>query len=276
MYSILENTQLNEQMIKLVINNPLVAKKVKPGQFVIVKVDELGERIPLTIADYDADLGTVTLIVQTIGLTTLKLKNLKVGDKLNAMVGPLGKETDFEGAKNILVIGGGVGLAIAYPSAKFLHNNGYAVDVVAGFRNKDLIILEKDVSNNSHEAIFCTDDGSNGRQGFVTDYALKWIEERTYDLVVCIGPLPMMKAVCNLTKKYNLKTIISLNSVMIDGTGMCGGCRVTVNNQTKFACVDGPDFDGHQVDFNELMMRNTTYREIEGHKCNLYQDKGGQ
>ncbi|MCH5325369.1 MAG: sulfide/dihydroorotate dehydrogenase-like FAD/NAD-binding protein [Eubacterium sp.] len=274
MYKILTRRQLNETVVLMEIDAPLIAKKAQAGQFIILRVDERGERMPLTIADYDREKGTVTIIFQIVGQTTMLLSQMKEGDALLDFVGPLGKATDFEGAKKVCVIGGGVGCAIAYPSAKQLFNDGAEVDVIAGFRNKDIVILEDEFKAACNNLYVTTDDGSYGEKGFVTDKLKSLIEAgNKYDLAVAIGPVPMMKFVCEVTKPYGIKTLVSLNPIMIDGTGMCGGCRVTVGGETKFACVDGPDFDGHEVNFDELMKRNGTYREREAHdreNCRIY------
>lgn len=275
MFKIVEKTRLNSSMTKMVIEAPFVAKKAMPGQFIILRVDEFGERIPLTIADYDRKKGTVTIIFQVVGKTTMLLDKFNAGESISDFVGPLGKASELEGYKKVAVIGGGAGCAIAYPQAKALHEMGTAVDVIAGFRNIDLIILEDEMRNACQNLTVMTDDGSNGFKGFVTNALEDNIKNgANYDLVIAIGPIPMMKAVCDLTKKYNIKTIVSMNPIMIDGTGMCGGCRLTVGGQTKFACVDGPDFDGHEVDFDEAMKRLGTYksieqRERESHDCRL-------
>ena len=264
MFPILEKRRLNDAMTLMVVEAPFIAKKAKAGQFIILRVNETGERIPLTIADYDREKGTVTIIFQKVGKTTLLLDTLNVGDAILDFIGPLGKASELEGYKRVAVIGGGPGCAIAYPQAKALHALGAKVDMIAGFRNKDIVILEDEMRAASDNLIIMTDDGSNGNKGFVTDALKKQIEAGAdYDLVVAIGPLIMMKVVCDLTKQYNIKTIISMNPIMIDGTGMCGGCRLTVGGKTKFACVDGPDFDGHEVDFDEAMLRLRTYRDQE-------------
>ena len=264
MFPILEKRRLNDAMTLMVVEAPFIAKKAKAGQFIILRVNETGERIPLTIADYDREKGTVTIIFQKVGKTTLLLDTLNVGDAILDFIGPLGKASELEGYKRVAVIGGGAGCAIAYPQAKALHALGAKVDMIAGFRNKDIVILEDEMRAASDNLIIMTDDGSNGNKGFVTDALKKQIEAGAdYDLVVAIGPLIMMKVVCDLTKQYNIKTIISMNPIMIDGTGMCGGCRLTVGGKTKFACVDGPDFDGHLVDFDEAMLRLRTYRDQE-------------
>ena len=256
------------------IDAPAVAKKAEPGQFIILRVDEYGERIPLTVADYDRQKGTVTIIFQVVGATTEKLNALNEGDCLHDFVGPLGKPSETEGLKKVAVIGGGVGCAIAYPVAKKLFEQGTEVHSIVGFRNKDLVILEDEFKSHSSKYVIVTDDGSYGAKGLVTDALKQLIESgETYDEVIAIGPLIMMKFVCQLTKEYGIKTIVSMNPIMIDGTGMCGGCRLTVGGQTKFACVDGPDFDGHLVDFDLAMKRAAMYRPFEAkqkeHVCNL-------
>lgn len=264
MFKIVEKTPLNPSMTRMVVEAPFIAKKALPGQFIILRVDEFGERIPLTIADYDREKGTVTIIYQKVGKTTMLLDKLGVGEYILDFVGPLGKASELEGYQKVAVIGGGAGCAIAYPQAKALHNMGAHVDIIAGFRNEELIILNNEMAAVSDELIVMTDDGSNGNKGFVTDALLRKIEAGAgYDLVIAIGPMPMMKAVSSLTKGYGIKTIVSMNTIMIDGTGMCGGCRLTVGGQTKFACVDGPDFDGHEVDFDEAMKRAAVFKDQE-------------
>ena len=264
MYTILEKTALNPSMTKMSVEAPLIARKAKPGQFIIYRVDEFGERVPLTIADTNKDKGSVTIIYQKVGASTMLLDTLEVGDSILDFVGPLGVPTELDGYTKVAVIGGGAGCAIAYPQAKALFSKGAQVDVIAGFRNKDLIILEDEMRAVSSRLFVMTDDGSNGSKGFVTTALEQCIKDGAeYDLVIAIGPVPMMKAVCQLTKQYGVKTIVSMNPIMIDGTGMCGGCRLTVSGKTKFACVDGPDFDGHEVDFDELMKRNVMYRTQE-------------
>ncbi|HIS68284.1 MAG TPA: sulfide/dihydroorotate dehydrogenase-like FAD/NAD-binding protein [Candidatus Gallacutalibacter stercoravium] len=264
MFPILQKERLNPSMTRMVVEAPFIAQKAKAGQFIILRVNEHGERIPLTIADYDREKGTVTIIYQKVGKTTMILDELEPGDAILDFIGPLGKASELEGYRKVAVIGGGAGCAIAYPQAKALHQMGAQVDVIAGFRSQDLIILEKEMTDVSDRLIVMTDDGSNGNKGFVTDALQKCIQEGAgYDLVVAIGPIPMMRAVSNLTREYAIKTIVSMNPIMIDGTGMCGGCRLTVNGETKFACVDGPDFDGHQVDFDQAMKRLRTYKVEE-------------
>ncbi len=275
MYQIVEKRQLNDTVVLMKVAAPFIAKKAKPGQFIIFRVNEHGERIPLTIADYDREAGTVTIIFQIVGRGTQELAALNQGDSILDFVGPLGKPSEFENVKKVAVIGGGVGCAIAYPQAKYLHSIGVDVDLIAGFRNKDIVILEEEMKAASNRLILTTDDGSYGKKGFVTNALQELIDEgNQYDMVVAIGPVPMMKFVCAVTKPYGIKTVVSLNPIMIDGTGMCGGCRVTVGGEIKFACVDGPDFDGHLVDFDELMKRNTIYKNQEHnaavHQCRLY------
>ncbi len=272
MYKILKKETLSEQVKLLVIDAPPVAKKAQPGQFIILRIDEHGERIPLTIADYDAQAGTVTIIFQEVGKTTIHLGTLNEGDSLLDFVGPLGKASHFDSSvKKAAVIGGGLGTAIAYPQAKKLHSLGVKVTSITGFRNKELIILEDEISKVSDKLLVMTDDGSNGHKGFVTDALKAEIEAgEKFDLVIAIGPLIMMKFVSKLTKEYGIKTIVSMNPVMIDGTGMCGGCRVTVGGKTQFACVDGPDFDGHEVDFDEAMRRQNMYKHQQEDSCNLF------
>ncbi|MDO5149130.1 MAG: sulfide/dihydroorotate dehydrogenase-like FAD/NAD-binding protein [Oscillospiraceae bacterium] len=270
MFKIVTKRVLNEAVVLMEIEAPFIAKKAQPGQFIIFRVDEHGERVPLTIADYDREKGTVTIIFQIVGRSTEKLSALNEGDTILDFVGPLGVPTHIEeDAKSVCVVGGGVGCAIAYPQAKALFNKGIDTTVIAGFRNKDIVILEDEFRAASTDLIITTDDGSYGKQGFVTTALEELIQGgKKFDEVIAIGPVPMMKFVCDVTKKYGIKTTISLNPIMIDGTGMCGGCRVTVGGETKYACVDGPDFDGHQVNFDELMKRNSTYREQE-HNCRM-------
>ena len=274
MYRIVEKEALNPTVTRMVIEAPLVAQKAQPGQFIIFRASEDGERVPLTIADYDREKGTVTIIFQIVGAATMELNALEQGDGLTDFVGPLGKPSDLEGLKKVAVVGGGVGCAIAYPTAKRLHELGAEVHSVVGFRGRDLVILEKEFSAVSDRLVMMTDDGSYGEKGLVTNALERLIQEgNRYDEVIAIGPLVMMKFVCKVTEKYGVKTTVSMNPIMIDGTGMCGGCRLTVGGQTKFACVDGPDFDGHQVDFDEAMQRGGMYRDFEAHAreaaCNL-------
>lgn len=275
MYEILKREELNETVIRLVINAPRVAKKAQAGQFIILRTDENGERIPLTVADYDTEKGTVTIIFQVVGATTEKLKHMKEGECLHDFVGPLGRATHVDGLKKVAVVGGGVGCAIAYPVAKKLHSLGCEVHSVIGFRSKDLVILEDDFKGVSDKLVLMSDDGSAGQKGLVTDALRALIESgEKYDEVITIGPLPMMKFVCLLTKEYGIKTVASMNPIMIDGTGMCGGCRLSVGGKTVFACVDGPEFDGHEIDFDEAIERSSMYRGFERHAhesaCNLF------
>ena len=275
MFKITEKTPLNPTVTKMVIEAPLVAKKAQPGQFIIVRAKEDSERIPLTVADYDREAGTVTIIFQIVGGGTMELNSLSEGESVHDFVGPLGRPSELEGIKKVAVVGGGVGCAIAYPTAKRLHELGAEVHSIVGFRNKDLVILEKEFEAVSDKMAKMSDDGSWGEKGLVTNALEALIKEgNQYDEVIAIGPLVMMKFVCKLTKEYGIKTTVSMNPIMIDGTGMCGGCRLTVGGETKFACVDGPDFDGHLVDFDEAMHRGSTYKEFETHAreaaCNLF------
>lgn len=277
MYKIIKKKELNPTVTLMEIDAPLVAKKAEPGQFIILRVDDEGERIPLTVADFDREAGTVTIIFQIVGSTTEKLNHLNEGDEIKDFVGPLGVPTHTEGFKKVAVVGGGVGCAIAYPVAKKLHNSGCEVHSVVGFRNKDLLILEDEFKAVSDKYVVMTDDGSKGEKGLVTDALKKLIESgEKYDEVIAIGPLVMMKFVCRLTKEYDIKTMVSMNPIMIDGTGMCGGCRLTVGGETKFACVDGPDFDGHLVDFDEAIERSNMYKDFERQRydetCNLFKN----
>ena len=275
MYKIINKKELNPTVTLMEIDAPLVAAKAEPGQFIILRVDENGERIPLTIADFNREKGTVKIIFQIVGATTEKLNHLNTGDSIHDFVGPLGKPTETEGKKKVAVVGGGVGCAIAYPVAKKLHEHGCEVHSIVGFRTKDLVILEDEFRAASSKFVLMSDDGSCGEKGLVTDALKKLIESgEKYDEVITIGPLIMMKFVCKLTKEYGIKTVASMNPIMIDGTGMCGGCRLTVGGKTKFACVDGPEFDGHEIDFDEAMSRSAMYRQFErkAHEdtCNLF------
>ena len=264
MYLILKKEPLNPTVTRMVIDAPHIARKAEPGQFIILRVHEDGERIPLTIADFDREQGTVTIIFQIVGATTELLNHLEAGDSLHDFVGPLGRPSEVEGLKKVAVVGGGVGCAIAYPIAKKLHQLGAQVHAIVGFRSKDLVILEEEFQAASDKLVVMTDDGSYGEKGLVTNALEQLIDAgEQYDEVIAIGPLVMMKFVTQLTKQHNIKTVVSMNPIMIDGTGMCGGCRVTVGGEIKFACVDGPDFDGHQVDFDELMNRNSVYKKEE-------------
>ncbi len=276
MYKIIRKRLLNSAgtTIEMVVEAPLVAKKCLAGQFIIFRLDEYGERVPLTIADYDRQQGTVTIMFQPVGRSTAMLGDLNEGDFILDFVGPLGKPTAMEGLKRVAVVGGGVGCAIAYPVAKAMHEKGIEVDMIAGFRSKDIVMLEDEMRNASTNLYITTDDGSYGIKGFTTDKLKELIEAgRSYDRVVAIGPGMMMKFVCKTTEPYGIETVVSLNPIMVDGTGMCGGCRVTVDGKTKFACVDGPEFDGHQVDWDELLKRGAFYKDEEtnqkDHVCHL-------
>ncbi len=275
MFRIVRKQVLNPTVTLMEIAAPLVARKAEPGQFIILRVDADGERIPLTVADFDREKGTVTIIYQIVGATTEKLNHLNEGDSIADFVGPLGKATETEGLKKVAVVGGGVGCAIAYPVTKKLHEQGAEVHAIVGFRSKDLVILEDEFRNASSRLVLMSDDGSYGEKGLVTDALKKLIDSgEQYDMVIAIGPLIMMKFVCKLTREYGIKTIVSMNPIMIDGTGMCGCCRLSVGGKTMFACVDGPDFDGHAVDFDETMARAATYKTFErkAHEdtCNLF------
>ncbi|MDO5331295.1 MAG: sulfide/dihydroorotate dehydrogenase-like FAD/NAD-binding protein [Bacillota bacterium] len=275
MYKIVKKKQLNPSVILMEIDAPFVARKAQPGQFIILRVDEDGERIPLTIADYDGNAGTVTIIFQIVGGTTLRLSHKNEGESISDFVGPLGRPSECEGFKKVCVVGGGVGCAIAYPVAKKLHSLGTEVTAITGFKNKDLVILEKEFTNDTNTHIKVSDDGSWGEKGLVTDALRKLLESgQQFDEVIAIGPIVMMKFVSAVTKEFNVKTIISMSPIMVDGTGMCGACRLTVGGETKFACVDGPDFDGHLVDFDEAMSRGSMYKDFEAkekdHVCNLF------
>ena len=272
MYKILKKEKLNDSVTRMVIKAPFVAKKAEPGQFIILRVDKDGERVPFTIADYDRENETVTIIFQVVGAETSMLNLKNEGDYIEDFVGPLGNPTKTEGYHKVAVVGGGVGTAIAYPVAKKFHQQGAVVHSIVGFRNKDLVILQDEFETVSDKYVLISDDGSTGKQGFVTDALKELIDSgEKYDLVMAIGPIPMMKFVSNLTKEYGIKTIVSMNPIMIDGTGMCGGCRLTVGGETKFACVDGPEFDGHLVDFDEAMERGAMYRKFEREEeCNLF------
>ena len=275
MYKIVRKEILNPTVTLMEVLAPFVAKKAEPGQFIILRVDEKGERIPLTIADYDREKGTITIIFQIVGGSTVKLNALNENDYIHDFVGPLGVPTHTEGLKKVAVVGGGVGCAIAYPVAKKLHELGCEVHSIIGFRNKDLVILEKEFKEASDILCLMTDDGSYGEQGLVTTALEKLIlEGNLYDEVIAIGPLPMMKFVTLVCKKYNIKVVVSMNPIMVDGTGMCGACRLTVGGKMKFACVDGPEFDGYEVDFDEVILRTTMYKDFEKKSrektCNLF------
>ena len=275
MYKIVKKQPLNPTVTRMEIEAPLIAKKAKPGQFIILRVDENGERIPLTVAGYDRERGTVTIIFQIVGATTEKLNHLNEGECLHDFVGPLGVPTHVDGLKKVCVIGGGVGCAIALPIAEELHAMGAEVTSIIGFRNQDLVILEDEFKACSDHFTLMTDDGSYGEKGNVTAPLKTLLENgERFDEVIAIGPLIMMKFVCLTTKEYDQKTVVSMNPIMVDGTGMCGGCRLTVGGKTKFACVDGPDFDGHEVDFDEAMSRSRSYTPFERHAyeeaCNQF------
>ncbi len=275
MYKVKRKESLNPTVTLMEIDAPLIAKKAEPGQFIILRVDKDGERVPLTIADFDRENGTVTIIFQVVGATTVALNNVEENGYILDFVGPLGVASHTDGLKKVAVVGGGVGCAIAYPVAKKLHAQGTEVHSIVGFRNKDLVILEEEFKNASDVMKIMTDDGSYGEKGLVTNALKELIESgNEYDEVIAIGPLIMMKFVAELTKQYGIKTTVSMNPIMIDGTGMCGGCRLTVGGETKFACVDGPDFDGHLVDFDEAMQRSRRYKDFETEKhddmCNLF------
>ena len=286
MFRIVTKRPLHDTVTLMEIEAPAVAKKALPGQFIILRIDEEGERIPLTVAGTDKERGTVTIIFQKVGYTTKKLDLLNEGDALLDFVGPLGRASELEGMKRVAVIGGGLGVAIAYPQAKALHEMGAEVDVIVGYRSTDLMILMDELKAASTNLYVMTDDGSNGHQGFVTTALEEQLKAGVkYDHVIAIGPLVMMRAVCKLTKEYNIPTIVSMNPIMIDGTGMCGCCRVTVDGKMKFACVDGPDFDGQLIDWDEAISRSRMYKKeeqqsMEKHACNLknielQQQRGG-
>lgn len=280
MYKILRKKELNPTVTLMDIEAPLVARSAEPGQFIILRVDEEGERIPLTVADFDREKGSVTIIFQIVGATTEKLNQKKEGEYIQDFAGPLGRATETEGLRKVAVVGGGVGCAIAYPVAKKLFESGCEVHSIVGFRNKELVILEDEFRANSSKLVLMSDDGSYGEKGLVTDALRRLIESgEKYDRVITIGPLIMMKFVCALTREYGIPTVASMNPIMIDGTGMCGGCRLTVGGVTKFACVDGPEFDGHLIDFDEAMARSSTYRAFERHAheetCNLFKKAEG-
>ncbi len=275
MFTVKAKESLNEITTKMTVYAPHIAKKAKAGQFIIFRTNEKGERIPLTIADSDKDAGTVTIIFQEVGKSTKELGALNVGEKILDFVGPLGSPSKLDGIKNAAVVGGGLGCAIAFPQAKQLHKNGANVDIIAGFRSKDLVILEDEMKAVSDNLYICTDDGTYGTKGFVTNMLKSLLDSgKKYDEIIVVGPLPMMKFTSFLTKEYGVKTTVSMNTIMIDGTGMCGGCRLTVGGETKFACVDGPEFDGHLVDFDEAIRRVGMYKDVEKikddeHNCRL-------
>lgn len=267
-YTIVRKENLCPQIFLMEIDAPLVAKKAEPGQFIILRIDERGERVPFTVADFDREKGSVTIIVQAVGKTTRELAMLNAGDSILDFAGPLGMPTKLDGLKKVAVIGGGLGNAIAYPQAKKLHAMGADVTMIAGFRSTDFIILEKEMQAVSDRLIITTDDGSNGTKGFVTDRLGELLNDgETFDEVLAVGPLMMMRAVCHLTEPYHISTTVSMNPVMIDGTGMCGGCRVIVDGKPRFACVDGPDFDGHLIDWDAAINRQKMFKTQEKRAC---------
>lgn len=274
MYSIIEKKILSDNVKQFKIKAPLIAQKAKAGQFIILRIDEKGERIPLTIADFDRVKGTVTIIFMEVGKTTRQLGKMREGDNILNFAGPLGEASDIKKYGTVVCIGGGVGIAPLYPIIKALKEAGNYVICILGARNKSLLMLEDEIEEYSDELHIATDDGSKGLKGFVSDVLQNLIDsDKTIDIVWSIGPVIMMKVVANLTKKYDIKTIVSLNPIMVDGTGMCGGCRVEVDGKTKFACVDGPEFDGHKVDFNNLMLRNKRFLRDEEESCKMLEEK---
>lgn len=270
-YEIISKKQFSEKVNEYVVYAPDVAHRVRAGQFIILRATEDGERVPFTVCDYDREKGTINILVQTVGYSTMILEKLSVGDTICDFVGPLGKPTDLSGFDKILLVGGGIGSAVIYPQAKQLMLENKAADVIVGARNESLVIYENDFKKFSNEFFVMTDDGSAGEKGFVTDKIKNLLDEgKKYDCIFAVGPLPMMKAVCALTKNYGVKTIVSMNTIMVDGTGMCGSCRLTVDGKVKYACVDGPEFDGHLVDFDEAINRSKFYKEQEKeHVCRL-------
>ena len=270
MNKIVKKTRLAENVTEYVIDAPAVAKHAHPGQVVILRVDGHGERVPFTICDYDAAMGTVTILVQEVGYSTLALAQIPEGGCIADFVGPLGNPTDLSAYKNILLIGGGIGSAVIYPQAKALRQKGQPSDVIVGARNVSLLMYEKEFAAAAKNLYLITDDGSSGVKGFVTDELKRLAAVNKYDCVFAVGPMPMMRAVCAVTKELGIRTVVSMNSIMVDGTGMCGGCRLTCGGKTKYACVDGPEFDGHEIDWDEAINRSRTYREQEAeHKCRL-------
>lgn len=275
MFEIIRKEQLNNYMTHVVLKAPLVAQKAKAGQFVILRTDEFAEKIPITIFDTDRIKGTIEIIYQKVGVATYKLDKKAEGDFIEDILGPLGKPSNFGNYKKVMLVSGGVAVATMYPIAKSLFENGCKADIILGFRNKELIILEDKIKQFSSSLDVVTDDGSNGNRGLVTDVLTHKLKNgENYDMVFSVGPLPMMKAVCEVTKKYSIKSIVSMTAIMIDGTGMCGGCRLSVGGETKFACIDGPDFDGHEVDFDEAIIRNRMFKIQEDNArekyCNLF------
>ncbi len=274
MNRIIQKRNLASKINEYVIEAPLVAKHARPGQFVILRVDAEGERIPFTICDYDELQGTVTLLVQEVGYSTAKLSKIPEGGYISDFVGPLGKPTDLSEYKNIVLVGGGIGSAVIYPQAKLLNKIGKSADVIVGARTKELVMYEDEFRLAAKNLYIATDDGSYGKKGFVTDLLKDGLEKGLYDCVMAVGPMPMMRAVCRLTESYGVKTVVSMNPIMVDGTGMCGGCRLTVNGKTKYACVDGPEFDGHEVDWEEAMSRLNAYKTQEReHYCRITGEK---
>ena len=275
-YPIVSVEPLNSEVTRMVVRAPEIAKKIKPGQFIMLRIDEKGERIPLTMNDCDPEAGTVTIVFQKVGATTMQLATMRAGDALADFAGPLGNPTELEGARRACVVGGGLGTAIAYPQAKWLYEHGCEVDVITGFRNKDLIILQNEIAACSMRQFTMTDDGSNGNKGVVTVPLAQRIEEGAdYDLVLAVGPVIMMKFVAATTKPYGIKTLVSMNPLMVDGTGMCGGCRVKVGDEYLHACVDGPDFDGHLVDYDDAMRRGVMYRSFEAEARRIAEERCG-
>lgn len=276
MNKIISKRKLAENVNEYVIDSPLVAKNAKPGQFIILRVDEEGERIPFTICDMDKEKGTITILVQTVGFSTMELAKLNAGDYIHDFAGPLGKATDLNKHNKVLLVGGGIGTAVIFPQAKYLKAMGKTVDVIIGARNKSLIMYEEEFKQNCDNLYIATDDGSYGQKGFVTDIVKQLFEKdkNAYDVVFAVGPLVMMKAVTIVTKPIGVYTVVSMNTIMVDGTGMCGGCRLTVDGETKYACVDGPEFDGHKVDFDEAINRSRFYKDFEkGQVCRLTGEK---
>lgn len=273
MNKIIKKEVLSTMITRMVIEAPDVARHAAPGNFIILRIDKHGERIPLTIADYNKEKGTITIIFQIVGKTTGKLNLLNEGDYILDFVGPLGNPTEFGDSQKAIVVGGGLGVAIAYPQAKGLRAKGVKVTAILGFRSKDLFVLTDELGEICEELVIMTDDGSNGNKGFVTQALQQLLEkDSSFDVVIAVGPIPMMKAVSDLTRPYGIKTIVSMNPIMIDGTGMCGGCRLTVGGKTKFACVDGPDFDGHLVDFDSAIARSNMFKKMErDDACRMYQ-----
>jgi len=274
MYAIVSKEKLNDEVTRMVVRAPQVAAKIRPGQFVMLRIDEQGERIPLTMCEVDPKEGTVTIVFQAVGATTMRLAQLEAGDALVDFAGPLGNPTKLEGVVRACVVGGGLGTAIAYPQAKWLHEHGAQVDVITGFRTKDLIILEDELRSVADRMVTMTDDGSNGHEGVVTKPLQIWLDGGSqYDLVLAVGPIIMMKFVAQTTRPYGLKTLVSMNPLMVDGTGMCGCCRVRVGDEYLHACVDGPDFDGHLVDFDDAMLRGSMYRSFEERARNIVEGR---